>query len=288
MVESNKNKGLFLGIAAATAVVGAALLYHFVFADEAEEDGATGIQAELEDAGLAEVKKHPNGAMLDPQYMLKLLNFVTTTARKRRQGDRDAAIAQRREAYKAENWDEYRDIIKDQFMKEDQMCQVVMREVLDHLTDTSEQEFQQTMGMMAQNPQYAQMIMAAQQGKLPSDDQMAKAQSRPKLEKAKTLKAFQTSKQLTMDAMKRQATQQRQPAQKDEMEMMIDMFVDQSKVEDALFIKEGIANDDLEESIMYFIKSEDADVKKAMTAYMMEMQAEMQKMGGGGMGMPGM
>ena len=37
MVESNKNKGLFLGIAAAAAVVGAALLYHFVIAGDDEE-----------------------------------------------------------------------------------------------------------------------------------------------------------------------------------------------------------------------------------------------------------
>jgi len=70
------------------------------------------------------------------------------------------------------------------------------------------------------------MIMAAQQGKLPSDDAMSKAKSRPKLEKSKTLTAFQTSKQLTMDAMKKQQTQ-RQPTQGgDEMEMMIDMFGD--------------------------------------------------------------
>ena len=44
------------------------------------------------------------------------------------------------------------------------------------------------------------------------------------------------------------------------MEMMIDMFVDQAKVEDALFIKEGIANEDLEEAIMYFIGQNDPQV----------------------------
>ena len=124
---------------------------------------------------------------------------------------------------------------------------------------------------MAQNPQYAQMIMAAQQGKLPSDDAIAQAKSRPKLEKAKTLKAFQASKQLTMDAMKKQAVMQRQATQGsggDEMEMMIDMFVDQAKVEDELFIKEGVHNEELEEAIMYFIGQDDPDVKKAMGAYM--------------------
>ena len=45
--------------------------------------------------------------------MVKLLNFVTTSSRKRREGERNAAIAQRRECYKQENWDEYRNIVKE-------------------------------------------------------------------------------------------------------------------------------------------------------------------------------
>ena len=140
MVEDNKNKGLFLGIAAATALVGAALLYHFVFSDEAEEEaGSTSnIAADLEAENLHVVKKGPNGATLDPQYMCKLLNFVTTSGRKRREADRKEALDARRTAFKADNWDDYRDIVRDQFQKEDQMCQIVMREVLELLPETSE------------------------------------------------------------------------------------------------------------------------------------------------------
>ena len=71
------------------------------------------------------------------------------------------------------------------------------------------------------------MIMAAQQGKLPSEEALAEAKRRPKLEKSKTLKAFQESKTLTMDAMKKAQTQMKQPSgPQDEMTMMIDMFVD--------------------------------------------------------------
>lgn len=69
------------------------------------------------------------------------------------------------------------------------------------------------------------------------------------------------------------------------MTMMVDMFVDQAKVEDALFVKEGVTSEDVEESIMYFMGAEDPEVKKAMMAYMMEMQ---QMQGGMGGGMPGM
>jgi len=108
MVESNKNKGLFLGIAAAAAVVGAALLYHFVIAGDEEEETATGqasssqgnILEELKEAGLDKVKKTPDGTMLDPKYMLQLLNFVTQTGRKRREGERNEALKRRLELYK--------------------------------------------------------------------------------------------------------------------------------------------------------------------------------------------
>ena len=76
---------------------------------------------------------------LDPGYLIKLLNFVTTTARKRREGERNAAIEQRRECYKNKDWDTYREIIQSQFMAEDQMCQMVMRETLELLPETNEQ-----------------------------------------------------------------------------------------------------------------------------------------------------
>ena len=35
------------------------------------------------------------------------------------------------------------------------MCQTVIKEIFEILTETNEQEFQATMGMMAQHPQFA-------------------------------------------------------------------------------------------------------------------------------------
>ena len=166
MVESgNKNRGLFLGIAAATAVVGAALLYHFVFSGDEEEDSgsrSTGnIIAELQEAGLDKVKKTPDGTMLDPKYMLQLLNFVTQTGRKRREGERNEALERRLQLYKDQRDDEYRELVKEQFEKDDKMAQQVMTELMAELTETSEQEFGMTMQVMAQQPQFQQMLMAA-------------------------------------------------------------------------------------------------------------------------------
>ena len=137
------------------------------------------------------------------------------------------------------------------------MCQMVMRETLELLPETNEQQFQTTMTVMAQNPAYAQMIMAAQQGKLPDDRKVEEAKAKPKLEKSLTLRAFEVSKRLTMEAMQKQAKQGPPSRGGDEMSMMIDMFVDQAKVEDALFIEQGVNNDELEEAIMYYIGSDD-------------------------------
>ena len=43
MVEQSKNKNLMLGVAAATALVGAALLYHFIFSDGDEEESGSSL-----------------------------------------------------------------------------------------------------------------------------------------------------------------------------------------------------------------------------------------------------
>lgn len=100
MSENNKNKGLFLGLAAATALVGAALLYHFVFSeDEEEESKANELQTALQEAGLDEAKKQ--GGMLEPQYTVKLMNFIAVNARKRRQDERNAALEKRRQCFEA-------------------------------------------------------------------------------------------------------------------------------------------------------------------------------------------
>lgn len=154
------------------------------------------------------------------------------------------------------------------------MCQIVLQDAMDVLSGLSAQEFQQTMAMLSQNPQMAQMLMAAQQGKLPSNNP-GDANKKPSLTKSKTLKAFETAQTMQMEQIKKQAEMQRTAAQGgaiDEMEAMIDIFVEQAKVDDALFIKEGVTNDELEESIMGFMQGGDQEVSRAMQQFMMKMQ----------------
>ena len=66
-------------------------------------------------------------------------------------------------------------------------------------------DFEQTHQRLASNQRTAEYVMAAQQGKLPEAGPQAKEPAVPKLEKSKTLKAFASSKSLTMDSMKKQA-----------------------------------------------------------------------------------
>ena len=57
--------------------------------------------------------------MLDPQYMLKLLNFTTLQARKSYESERNSLLEQRRECLKNEQMNDYRDLVQQIFTKDD-------------------------------------------------------------------------------------------------------------------------------------------------------------------------
>lgn len=106
---------------------------------------AFGVLEELKEAGLESVKKTSDGSMLDPKYLLKLLNFINLTSLKRRAADRNEALERRLQLYKDQQDDEYRTLVKEQIEKDDKMSQQVMQELMEVLADTSEQEFTMTM-----------------------------------------------------------------------------------------------------------------------------------------------
>ena len=134
-----------------------------------------------------------------------------------------------------------------------------------------------TIDMISADPssENSQMLMAATQGKL-TDENSSVTTEAPKLDKAKALRAFEKSKDLTIEAMKRSTQLTPQTTQGgDENTMVVDMWVDQAKVEDELFICEGVTNDELEEAMMYYMGQQDAEVHAAMGEYMGQMQAVM-------------
>ena len=141
MVES-KNKTLWVGLAAAGALIGAALLFHWATSAEDEDDGTPSgsagsssrdkLQKDLEGADLIAVKKTAQG-MLDSQYFLSLLQFVGQTARDRTKSLRLKCQEDRRKFYKTEEWDQYEAVIKKALEAEDQAAQAVVKEVIDFL-----------------------------------------------------------------------------------------------------------------------------------------------------------
>lgn len=54
--------------------------------------------------------------------MVKLLNFVTQTSLKRREAERSKILDKRRKAFKAGQFDKYRDYIIEEFYDNDKMC----------------------------------------------------------------------------------------------------------------------------------------------------------------------
>ena len=86
------------------------------------------------------------------------------------------------------------------------MCQTVMKETFALLPETNENDFWITMDVTAQKTAFAQMIIAAQQGKLPDERKIeeAEVEDSSKLKKSMTLRAFEATKRRTMEAMEKQ------------------------------------------------------------------------------------
>ena len=64
--------------------------------------------------------------------------------------------------------------------------------------------------------------------------------------------------------------------------MKIDALVEQTKIEDELFINEGVNNDDLQDSLMYYMAQKDEEVQEAMVDGMLTIRKERQKLQSGG------
>ena len=75
--------------------------------------------------------------------------------------------------------------------------------------------------------------MAATQGKFADENAEDESTRTPKLDKATALRAFEKSKDLTITAMKKSS--EFSHGELDPQESLVEMWVDQAKVEDELF-----------------------------------------------------
>ena len=109
---------------------------------------------------------------------------------------RDQALEKRRKCLEEDKWDEYRQIVKNQFTNEDKACKDVMGEILAELPAITAREFKDKMSSLAKDPLHAKQIQAAQQGKLKRKDESEI------LDREKTLRVFATSKEYSLDILK--------------------------------------------------------------------------------------
>ena len=105
--------------------------------------------------------------------------------------------------------------------------------------------------MLASNPQYAEFVMAAQQGKL----QQPTASKQPSLTKQKTLEVLGFQEELTIKQMVSMKDKP-MPEGGDQMEMMVAMMVEQNKLQDELYERTGVENDEFEDSLLHFVSKD--------------------------------
>jgi hypothetical protein len=167
MVDSGNNKKVWVIAGALGGLVAAALAWHY-FSDAGEGDDAPEeitadeLMEKLKEKGLDQVKR--NNGMIEGNYFIQLLQFIGETNKARLSESRASCSKRRREAFKKDNMEEYAEIVKASFQEEDKSAQEIMMQVATAL-QIGEMEFQQTHQAMASDPQKAEMVMAAQQGK---------------------------------------------------------------------------------------------------------------------------
>ena len=274
MSDKNKdNVKIALGLGA--VLVGAAVLYRIfssgnktVDENESEHQETDGdvddepdvenlneeeIQAKIQaDKALVEAAKKANGQLV-PELYLKSLAIVGSLNKETMKEYKDYWVKKRREALKAKNDEEYRKIVIKLMQSEDEQASRILELVLSEL-NIDQVQFQQMHMQFANNPQTAEMVMAAQQGKLtqPASNEP------PKISRQQTLDHLKRSETHTISQLKeaqKEALTMKQPETEAEaMEMMIDVMVKQSKQQDQMYFDAGeeFENEEFEKALMYY------------------------------------
>lgn len=177
----------------------------------------------------------------------------------------------RRKHLNAGEMKEYKEIVKEMIQKEEQIFGELLQDVMDHL-GLSEQEFMMMHQMYMNNPQTQQILMQAQLSPAQQDGP-------PKITKEKTKEIFLYSEEQKMDSMKQMMT--KGGMSHDPMEQMFDMMVEQSKLSDDMYVKYGVDEDEFNAAMLHYNLMNDPEIQRTI-------MMNMQKLGMGGMGGPGM
>jgi hypothetical protein len=275
-------------IAGVGAVVGGALLFHYLTgADEEGESKYDELHSDLEEVG--QVSKDASG-MVKFDDFLKIFKLVTKHSKKQITKFKKDNNEKRRKFLKEGDEDAYKDCIRKQISQEENIYQEVATEVLSYL-DIEEQEFMMAQNMHAMNPAFQKVMMEMQLGVEEGTP------TKPTIDKETAKEIFifvEDEKAKSMSSMKGAGGMFGNP---NDMEGTINMIVEHSKVGDKLFDKYGIEEEEFAKCIQYYNLVQDPDIQKVMQKSLqnmgpeaMQMLAQMQGGAPGGAapgGMPG-
>ena len=109
MADENSKKTLWMVLAGAGALIGAALVLNYLNGDSSESHDD--ISKALEKSNIKQPVHDANG-QLETKYFLELLQFVGEQTRAVNHDVRKKLTDERRKHYDTENWEEYEKCIK--------------------------------------------------------------------------------------------------------------------------------------------------------------------------------
>ena len=143
----NKNVGILAGVSAAILLCGSA----FFLWRSRQTLTSSGGKAEWNDVidhaqELGEVRyddspsQQSDGGrkLLEKKYFTDLVALITFHVRQEFREERTTLLAKRREAYKAENWTVYEDIVREIYLKQETLFNSMCEEVFEHLSISKE------------------------------------------------------------------------------------------------------------------------------------------------------
>ena len=127
------------------------------------------------------------------------------------------------------------------------------------------------------SPQTAQLMQGAQEGKLPYKGELEEAKKAPRVEKAKFLKAFARINALQGEFEQSMRKYAQPKSQEEEKQFLAHVYIEKAKLEDVIFVEEGVATEDVELSMMYYMEQKDPEALKAIAQIQFQMMMQAQQ-----------
>jgi hypothetical protein len=244
MSDSKKIVWAAVGVA---ALIGGALLFHS-FSNK--ESSSSQCLDEIDQLGAPQ--KDPNGLLAFPYYK-NMFMIISKHCKNKFASEKKDYVIKRRKALRDKNERDYREIVKELVQKEEASFGDMLSEAMEHIGIT-EQEFMHMHQMYMSNPQTQQVLMQAQM--MPAGDGAP-----PAITKSKTREIFLYSEERKMESLKTMMSSGGMGGPGyDQMEGMVDMMIEQSKLSDEMWEKYQIEEEDFNAAMIHYNLMNDPEI----------------------------